>query len=331
MFFDRFFTRTGKYCTLLKKVKFNWSTFWLMIFGLAVLIGAYLMEENLNGYWYSIGGHLATELGIALLSVAIIGVVIETRHWSEYFRTKLMEIIVSPENIAQLNDYRIKIMQMNIFRRQYGEHVVAKDSMLDYFNRKLLSEIAIPFREDYSLQIDVEFAKDSEGLILKDMLQYSECLSYRCRACNGNIQERIVWSYMDDFVNGFIIEAWIKLPNGDKKVLVDSKQTIKKNGDGECVFTYDLKDYLNQDGLEVMLRTIYQGPARRPWKNIFTYPLRNIKCVSVQYAPELKVDLLYLGIDTALLIEKKTARSYSANYPEWCLRNYGMVIHVDNV
>src|SRR5690349_8446794 len=278
----------------------------LMIFGVV----AKLAETYLVTYvgeskpWLSLAEELLNHATVALFSVALLGFILETRHFYEYFHHLIVETIIDKRFIAGLQDTEVKELQKRCLEAFFHiEQLDKEEGFYKFYLDKIEKHIGGPFREDTVAITTVEYSDDGKSFCATDEV------SYTCRKLGKTIQESAEWTAeSDEIMETGDFEIAIKTGDSDwqtyyarKGELADPVLEAKLGGHG---FILPLKDYQDCDGLKVKVKALYRVALERPFS--WTMPcLSNRFSGSIKYPSNLDIYFDSFGLDKSALPKKR--------------------------
>jgi len=174
--------------------------FWLWV-SVLVLLGVVIAlvmqyihatQSNLTHFENTLV-NFASGLGFALISIGIVGIVLEFRDWRQYFQQRLAEIIVKREYLNTLDPNELISLQTDTIKAFFRvDDIDREGSFLNYFHSKIHRLIGSPYRENYNTTILLKEEKQAEkgddGYWLA-----TEVVTYKCRKVGDKIQEAVLW------------------------------------------------------------------------------------------------------------------------------------------
>jgi hypothetical protein len=298
----------------------------LVIFGLVILIGTAVTEHWVDANKsFAPFHHLLIEIGIALISGGLIGAILETNEWSNYFSKKIRNIVIDPDFLKQLNDDKIQHLNVNLIANQYGEQIKKEDSLYNFFKAKTLTELKLAYRVDYSLNI--------EATLHENTLHIIEKISYFYHATNDDyIPKEVTWGWDKNLQkNANFIKIDMKHPHPDLyEFKYEPDKFIKEERDGYPTFIYRFPDKFRTDGVWVELKIEYDCNLGQVFGFIQSTPVKNISSIKLTYPEDLDSTVILFGIDeTSPAFEmEKSKGKYEMKYDSWCPTKYGVAIQI---
>lgn len=255
------------------------------------------------------------DFGLALISVGLIGLILEAPWMSKYFQGKIARSVVGRDYLAKLTKPELETLQADTLRHYWEiEEKDDRPDLLVYCRDQVESFIAEPFREDVHGTFTVKRTS-------RDYYDVEETISYTCRAIRGEIQREVKWTTRSEEIKEFQkFKIELKLPNeiwqqfrakhpGAKQIEIYEMKTANsgdsndeaEEGDkwdvrrkfqefvtgwvrpkmqklkGDRVgYRLDLAVYKNIDKLHVTVQTKYQAPSGRSLTWQMTHPSRKV-------------------------------------------------------
>jgi hypothetical protein len=288
--------------------------------GLVLIIGVVWYEEEHTTLpeYTKVGLHVLIEIGIALISVALIGILLETKHWSDYFNKKLKNIVIDKDFLHTLNEENVSKLYQNTTAEKFGDQVKDKKSLYEFLTKRTLNDIATPYRENFSLKLEIQKSGTE--------LSYKEVLGYTCCAIKNKYQKHVDWSYTE----GELFSP--KFISFKKNIEPIDVSAITPDKDGkEIIYHFDLGNN-KKDKLDIELISAYTGPIGKLWKVVQNVPVKNISCLEITYPADLFLHFEKFGIENEGYQEIKNNPGYfHVIYDNWLPVSYGFALQISKV
>jgi len=305
----------------------------LVVIGSAILTTITVLDHWITGHPSIVPfSHLAMEIGIALISAGLIGVLIETPGWSVYFSDRILEALIKPQFVAQLSDDVLDRYTKEVYAKKFGEHIKEIDSFYTFISGKTIQELKLAYREDYTVNINVE--KSGNNLL------YTKEISYKFSVLGHQTAPRKVeWAYEPDILKNVVVIDKIKFcyKNGDHVPECDM-QIAKHRYDRKFAYFYwEIPPEIDVNGMTVKLKLNYETVVGHMNGFEFSYPMNKIKKITIKYPEGLTLRCLYFGIDelNGKLREQHdrteqngTVKEFSFEYADWCPKESGFAFQI---
>lgn len=268
-----------------------WITLWRVFFcfaGLALAIGAAVLHHAFKPPDLSfpyMGLRLMDALGLALFVMGMLTLVLDLKHWKEYFEHRLSDVVVGQDYLKELSSQALLKQQIKVFQIYYHDEKISDSGFVRYCLDKIHGYIVTPYRSDVHDYITISKAGPGRYRVEND-------LRYVLRKAGGRIQERIGWQ-----ANGMEVIQMESLtmdllgPKPNEEVLdhvgIDGF-LCKEDADGSLTYEYSLERYKDKDGILVKIRAEYyvEPSAFYTWRMID--PSERVE-LSIHYPPDLTI------------------------------------------
>jgi hypothetical protein len=126
----------------------------------------------------------------------------------------------------------------------------------DFVIKNVLNLSKQPYRENVVANVEYKYTDDGQFLHVID------AVSYKCRAVNGSINKRIIWSVYPTELNDFKkISIRIKRPNGEEKEVLQIDDFTGYYSEEGFKFEYEITEEWNVDNLLTIIETVYLIPV----------------------------------------------------------------------
>ena len=312
----------------------------IIVIGL-ILIAIGLVVKLIETYLaWSFGEHvtlhafvleLLNHATLALFSVAVLGFILETKHFYEYFHTLIVETIIDKRFLADLQPDKLEQLKKKCLETFFKiDELDKEEGFYPFYVDKIEQHIGGPFREYTKAFTTVEFSKDRKSFIATDEIFYT------CRKLGKVIQDSAGWTAEQDEIKR-VIEFTIKVTKGETSATHSHKEgdktldpALKKYETGHG-YTLPLKKYQDYDGLKIHITTKFEVPLERPFS--WTMP-----CLShsfsgwISYPCNLEIFFDSFGLDESALPKAKPTnqtgvRTYHFEHGSWLLPDDGFSYH----
>ena len=281
--------------------------------------------------WQTFGLELLNHATVAFFSVAVLGFILETRHFYEYFHTLIVETIIDKRFIADLQSDKLKQLKKKCLETFFKiDELDKEDGFYNFYLDKIEQHIGGPFREYTEALTTVEFSPGRNSFIATDDITYT------CRKLGKVIQDSAGWTAEQDEIKR-VIEFTITVMKGKTSATHSHKEGDKtldpdlKKYEAGHGFTLLLKKYQDYDGLKIRVTTKFEVPLERPFS--WTMPcLSHVFSGSICYPCELDIFVDSFGLDESALPKAKPTnqtgvRTYHFEHSSWLLPDDGFSYH----
>ncbi|WP_086930657.1 hypothetical protein [Agarilytica rhodophyticola] len=259
-----------------------------------------------------------TTLSIALMGIAIFGVLLDSKNWREYFGERLKEVVVENSYLKTLDDSALKQLQTNILKIQFKNSQIDKDgSFLEYFHLHLHKFISEPYREDVSTEVLMSHVENGEGYFVKDKVRYV------CRASRDKIQNDVSWKPdEEEFLEVKSLKVKIQYPANHEKAgeVIDLSVDQRQLSQGIKV---SLSDYASIDGLVVITEAEYTVEKNKFQYWQMAHPTKNFD-ITITYPKELKIQFKTLVLEDVVSQVTESEGYVKFSYGTWALPQSGL-------
>lgn len=269
---------------------------------------------------------------VALFSVAVLGFILETKHFYEYFHTLIVDTIIDKRFLADLQPDKLEQLKKKCLETFFNiDELDKEEGFYHFYLDKIEKHIGGPFREYTEAITTVEFSQDRKSFIATDDITYT------CRKLGKVIQDSADWTAEQDEINR-VIEFTITVIHKGKTLATHSHKegdetldpALKKYEAGHG-FMLPLKEYQDYDGLKIKLKTVFEVPLERPFS--WTMPcLSHSFSGSIRYPCDLEIFFDSFGLDESALPKAKPTnqtgqRVYHFEHNSWLLPDDGFSYH----
>jgi hypothetical protein len=321
---------------------------WLIVVGIGCLVVSIILDSpgilgtilNSPEQTVHVGSFIAKlfeHFGVAVLIAAVVGLVLESEEYGNYFLGKIANTVVKSDYLAKLSKDELAKLQKDLVQAYYKlENLDAEQGFYKYF-RRLYEYIASPYREETRGRVRIEYLPD------KRFFKIEEVISYTCRKVGGCIQDELKWVAEEDEIkeiDSFAATVTIPIdvfksedfertyPNlKDRETIFDSKknpeQLKKYSGHG---FTLSLKQFSGIDGLRVNVAITYSSPVDRGLSWTMSNPSKKVS-LDMKYPDDLRIHVDRFGVNPDELSESHKTGIYTFEYDSWLLPDSGFAFH----
>ncbi|WP_343725635.1 hypothetical protein [Herbaspirillum huttiense] len=314
------------------------------VLGAAMLIfGIYGDPTYLNANILSVIVNLAS----TLLSLAVIGVILQLKDTKEYFASTLSDLIMRESYVEKLNRSQLEKLQKTILERYFenSSDFNRENSFYKFFSKNLQSYIGSPYRENYRNTISIEeTVPRSAGCVVTDEL------NYQLRAMGKDIQKLIVWKAARDEIQTLkTFSVWID------NVQIFSWPPDQEQDSASENIAHDFSSN-PQDGIELTIDLEKMSQTRKDIKDVYVdgahvristrYLATNYKSitakllfptkgflVNVFHPSNMRCKVEPYGFDSqANTCEyNQTKQGFAFSYQDWVLPYSGLYIAIEAI
>ena len=303
----------------------------LLLKFLQTYLATHFAPSGEHSLWPAFGLELLNHAAIACFSVALLGFILETRHFYEYFHTLIVETIIDKRFLKDLQEEKLKQLKKKCLETFFHiEELDNEEGFYHFYLDKIEKHIGGPFRENTTAVTAVKFSEDREWFIAKDDITYT------CRKLGKVIQGSAGWTAEQDEVNEVTeFEITVTKPDGTSlsyshRKGEDPDPALEPNVKGHG-FTLPLHDYCDVDGLQINVKAGYIVPLERPFSWSMPSLSHNFSG-SIEYPGELVLFVDSFGLDESALPrtkpeDKDGRRTYHFKHKSWLLPDDGFSYH----
>lgn len=317
-----------------------WGLFFIF-FGLAISFMSFQVKDYLEFPKESIllpaAIEFSKDLGFALSSIGLVGIILTFTSWKEYFQVRLGEAVLERNYLNTLDKNKLKDLEIEVFKAFFKVNIDRReDSFLNYFHSTIHKYIASPFRENLNAVVNVEIPKEDNDHY---MLHY--IISYKCRKMGKYIEKEIRWlegseekvenfkvrfkcplSYKESCKRKLICQYNHKCKSNESIELKELKE-LKEGGKG---YELDMDSFKKIDGLYIEIEKNIKIKKNKYMAWHMGYPTKNFSFV-IHYPDNLSItENNFFGINNKELnISDSQKGIYKIEYDSWLLPSDGIV------
>jgi hypothetical protein len=311
--------------------------------GVLVILSTLRLEDALRplSHASTVLVNLLDHIGIAFVSIGIIGIIVDLNDWRKYFQERIAETIIQKSFLERLDKTELINLQTNALKVFFkAENIEREESLLNFLHTKIHGFIGSPYREDFEGRVSIELADEKDAFIVE------QTVSYKCRTVGKFIQDEVRWVLQkENDVEGLDeFSISVEIPNNlfqspefhasypkvsQRKLVLDandqnSSLVLNKNGLG---YSYSLADFKTIDELFIEVRVKYRVFRNRDIAWIMSHPTKGFR-VTINYPKGLRMDSTILGVDQREYHEKENNGLYFLSYDFWMLPTTGLIFHL---
>jgi hypothetical protein len=317
----------------------------LALVGVLIIVFALYLEPSPSlaptSHESSVVVKFLDHVGIAFLSLGILGIILDLPNWQKYFQERLAEVVTQRNYLRSLGKDELVGLQTATLKAFFEvEDIDREGSLLNYFHSRVQRVIAEPFRE--SLSFVVKYAKSQDA----NKLVVDESVSYTCRRVGGRIQKQISWMPEPEEYEVQSVAIKLEVPASHASAIEAASQNEKpvKRDDGSLVFeienkalekykkdegyVFPLDKFKDCDGMRITVTSTYLISKDRFTTWTMSHPTKGCN-FSASYPDELTIIHEALGniADLDLEIVNRPGL-FSVHCNTWMLPNSGFVFQL---
>jgi hypothetical protein len=245
--------------------------------------------------WPEFVSELFSHLGVGFLILSIIGIVVDFKHWRDYFEDRLSQIVIDKQYLAKLTREDLISLQTDVLKVYFKNHQIAgEEGFLKFYQAHIQAYIASPYRLNVSSYYQIDYLKSNN-----QYYTVTEVLAYTCKMNGGTIQSDINWSPdLDEYKESISFKIELTHSSFGKKIY--EKESLRERGfllPNELGFTIPLTDFTSCDNLNVIIQSKYTMRADRfiGWR--MSYPTKGLT-LTLQFPRDLKISYEYFFTET---------------------------------
>lgn len=327
-------------------MKKTWSYgLFIILIGILIILVALYIEESKKPSSESaiVTLKLLMHIGIAFISIGLIGIIVDFRDWQEYFQKQIANTIIQRSYLNSLNQTQLIDLQIDTLKAYFKlEDIDREGRFLEFFQRKIRGYIAEPYREDTTGIVSIADLDERSYMV-------EETFTYKCRKLGDYIQDTVRWGYENadeiDRIESFkvtvrIPQNFFQSPDFQAKYPLISSPEIEydRNNNNKYLqawtkgigYTLSLMQYKEIDGLFIKIQVRFVIPIHRMLSWYMAHPTKNLKA-TISYPPDRKIQVITFGLDTNELDEEDRPGLYALTYGSWVLPVNGMAFSVSEI
>jgi hypothetical protein len=258
-------------------------------------------------------------LGLFLFVMGLLTLVLDLKHWKEYFEHRLSDLVIGQDYLKELSPEALLKQQVKVFQIYYHDEKISDSGFVGYCLNKIHRFVATPYRSDVHDYINISKA-GQEGYRVENNLNYV------LRKAGGRIQERIGWQ-----ANSMEVRQMDSLtldlvgPKPSEEVLehveIDGFQ-CQEDIDGSLTYEYSLERYKDLDGILVKIRAEYyvEPSAFYTWRMIDHSERVEL---SIHYPSDLEIQFKHFLLEAKPTLEIKNKDSFHITFDSWIMPRSG--------
>jgi len=321
------------------------SLIWGVLGTSLLVFGIYADKSQINQNILTIIINLAS----TLLSLAVIGVILQLKDTKEYFASTLSDLIMRESYVEKLNRPQLEKLQKTILERYFenSSDFNRENSFYKFFSKNLQSHIGSPYRENYRNTISIE--RTDLGVELGGCLVTDE-LSYQIRCMGPDLQKNIYWRAAKDeikkltkfqvFIGIELIFSWPPQLDQDSssEFIVHTFSADPEDGVNLCIdlekiaqTNAKIKDaYV--DGASIKISTKYVATNYKSITAKLLFATKGFS-LSVFHSNDIRCKVEPYGIDEEVSAYEynHTKQGFTLTYQDWVLPYSGVYVAIETV
>jgi hypothetical protein len=285
-------------------------------------------------------------LGIAFLSLGVIGVILEIPHLHDYFYGLFVDALTDPRYVQERkkdNNEWIKRQQTKLMAGLFGRDIkmadlFAKDiekpgSFFNYYFDRIQRFIGEPYRDETTGITRIAYDQNHANFIV------TEEISFNCRKLGEEIQKKTSWTAeRDELIDMLAFKISVTPPaslNADRDLKPETYEWDFDNPptDSPLVpvtpswgFEMPLEKYRGIDGLTVKTEVTYVVALDRAFSWWMPYISKGLKC-EIKYPNDLTIFVDRFILDDSIMPDTSTPGECKFTYTDWLLPRNGLAFH----
>jgi hypothetical protein len=332
----------------MKKANFTEKRVWAygiisILAGIVLILTGLYIEKVMNPTSHPavICIKLLEHLGIALISIGLVGIIVDFRDWQKYFQKQIAKTIIQRNYLETLSDSQLIDLQTDTLKAFFRTKDIEREgNFLDFFHSRIHNYIGSPYRENVTGDLIIRYSDDNQSFIV------DEIFSYTCRKVGEFIQDTVRWGYENaeeiDKIDSFKVTLRIpdnffqspefktQYPRVDTPLKefnpngADDNLTKWEKGLG---YTLSLREYKRIDRLYVTVSVRFIMPTNRILSWYMTHPSKILNA-TINYPPQLGIQLIAFGLDgNETHIERRDGHC-TLRYTSWVLPTNGIAFYI---
>jgi hypothetical protein len=269
-------------------------------------------------------------VGIAFLSLGVIGLLLEFPHWHKYFYNLFVDTITSEAYIEKRRGDKkwLDEMQSKLMKAFFGTKDIEKPGgFYQYYREQLQKFIGEPYRDQYTSDTKIQYSRSDPNAFA-----VTEVISYQCCRLGENIDKIIGWTARKDELIAMPSFKITLMPQGEfESKVFESKggqypPELIPDSEGGWGYTMSLEPYQRYEGLSVTIDLEYVVARDRP----FSTKMRSIshgRVWTMTYPTDLTINVDRFVSNHTIRHKNPAPGKCTFEYPEWLLPGDGIAFH----
>lgn len=284
-----------------------------------------------------------SHFGIGSLAIGILSIMLDMNHWTNYFETRLSNIVMKKEYLKSLKKEDLALLEKDLLRVYFNdsEDVEIKESFLSYYQKNIQKFIGMPYRKNVVMHLTITEKKIKPvGRETElELFEISEIITYKCKKNGEHLQENICY-IPEEFEHYSTDSFYVKLQHKDlskkkgankQNELIFNHEKLKELEaikDGNIGFDLNIKEYIT-DELNVTVKAVYKIRKDRFFGWRMSHPTLDLTLI-VDYPVEYIIAKeFYFSEDNSFTFENDPERgSFYLKNSEWLLPDEGLTLQL---
>ena len=320
------------------------------LLGISMLIfGVYADPGQINPQVISI----ITNLSGTLISLSIIGIILQLKDTKEYFASTLSDLIMKESYVEKLNRPQLEKLQKTVLERYFenSNDFNRENSFYRFFSRNLQTYIGSPYREHYRNILSLEAITDTSLPPGSKSCLVTDELTYQLRSMGSDLQKDIRWLAAKDEIKRIdSFSVWI----GAVQLFTWPAKNSEQDSESDLIAHDFLQNPENGASLTIQLEKIaLSNPEVKKEYNdgaiikiSAKYLATNFKSITAKllfptkgftlnvfHPPEIrcKVESYGFNADTQACEHTITPQGFTFNYSDWMLPHSGVYVAIEEI
>jgi hypothetical protein len=262
-----------------------------------------------------------------------LSIMLESNHWTEYFKERLVDIVMEKSYMDRLTEPALLELQTEVLKSYFkNDNIGGEEGFLKYYQKNIQSIIGSPYRTNLDAVLNIDYVSTKN----KKSIKVHKEMSWVCKSNGGAIQDKITWQpEKGEIDKGEVDFVKLEHPTFDLKdghrVEIYEYNSPKfkeewKNPDGQG-FEMPLKDYIHCDGLKVTISITFFIPVHRFYAWRMAHPSKGCS-LTITYPTDLELKIELYGMNDEKKDIKEEAGFYKLSSEKWVLPDEGLVFQL---
>lgn len=320
------------------------------LLGISMLIfGIYADPNFVNSQIISVIINIAG----TLISLSIIGVILQLKDTKEYFASTLSDLIMKESYVEKLNRSQLEKLQKTVLERYFenSNDFNRENSFYRFFSKNLQNYIGSPYREHYRNTLSIETIRDQNTPSVSGRIcVVTDDLTYQLRSMGADLQKDIRWKAAKDEIKqlkSFSVHIGTRrLFSWPSEQDQDSASDLithdfAKNPENGISLSIQLETLANSDpevrkeyidGAIVKISAKYLATNYKSITAKLLFPTKGFS-LSVFHPADMrcKVESYGFDVDTHACEHTNTPQGFTFNYSDWMLPYSGVYVAVEEI
>ncbi|WP_155419615.1 hypothetical protein [Variovorax paradoxus] len=320
------------------------------LLGISMLVfGIYADPTSINPQIISI----IINISGTLISLSIIGVILQLKDTKEYFASTLSDLIMKESYVEKLSRPQLERLQKTVLERYFenSSDFNRENSFYRFFSKNLQNYIGSPYREHYRNTLSIEAMEDKESPSMGGRVcVVTDELTYQLRSMGADLQKDIRWKAAKDeikqlksfsvYIGTARLFSWPSEDDQDSASELIEHDFAENPEDGISLsIQLDKLAHSNPevrkeyvDGAIVKISAKYLATNYKSITAKLLFPTKGFS-LSVFHPSEMrcKVESYGFDADTHACEHTNTPQGFTFNYSDWMLPHSGVYVAVEEI